>query len=66
MEVTLLNAEGNPTDFIDSCWQVEDNGDGADVIAQDLALGLGARVNWDDVVEIPARTVVLKALKVAA
>ncbi|MGE8226149.1 MAG: hypothetical protein ACN6RK_10205 [Stenotrophomonas sp.] len=66
MEVTLLDAEGNSTDFTDSRWQVESDGDGADVIANDLALGLGAQVNWDDVIEVPARTVVLRHAKVAA
>lgn len=64
--VTLLDAEGNPTEYSDSCWGVEDNGDHAQVIANDLALTIGARVNWDDVIEVPARTIVLRAPKVAA
>jgi hypothetical protein len=64
--VTLLDADGNDTGYSESCWGIEDDGDHADVIAQDLALGLGASVNWDDVLEIPSRTVVLKRMAVAA
>ncbi len=66
VEVTLLDAEGNATDYSDALWGVDDDGDYAKTVANDLALEIGARVNWDDVVEVPARTIVLRAPRAAA
>ncbi|MBA0274424.1 hypothetical protein JY452_05470 [Stenotrophomonas maltophilia] len=66
VQVTLLDAEGNDTEHSDALWGVDDDGDYAKTVANDLALEIGARVNWDDVIEVPARTIVLRAPKVAA
>lgn len=66
VEVTLLDAEGNATDYSDSLWGVEDDGGYAATVANDLALEIGGRVNWDDTVEVPSRTIVLRAPRVAA
>ncbi|MGO1069470.1 hypothetical protein [Lysobacter sp. CA199] len=66
VEVTLLDAEGNPTEYTDALWGVENDGDYATTVASDLADTIGALVNWDDVIEMPARSVVLRAPKVAA
>ncbi|AGH76586.1 hypothetical protein QT562_22025 [Xanthomonas citri pv. citri] len=58
--VTLLDADGNKTDYSDELWGVADDGSHADTMACDLALSIGALVNWGPTIELPARTVELR------
>ncbi|NIJ81206.1 hypothetical protein [Xanthomonas cannabis] len=59
--VTLLDADGRMTQYSDSLWGVADDGTHADTMAQDLALTIGALVNWESTVELPAQVIVLRA-----